>query len=61
MVTMIDEIFDRTYQAGRSELNAGLGLLFREVGKAATDAFRVLNRIEYDAPWLAKPRRRRRA
>lgn len=58
---MIDEIFDRTYQAGRTELNAGLGLLLREIGTAATNAFHVLNRIEYDAPWLARRRRRRSA
>ena len=58
---MIDEIFDRTYRAGRTDLNAGLGLLFREIGTAATNAFRVLNRIEYDAPWLARRRRRRSA
>ncbi|MGN6155537.1 MAG: hypothetical protein ACTHN4_07365 [Sphingomicrobium sp.] len=58
---MIDEIFDRTYQAGRSELNAGLGLVFREIGNAASNAFHVLNRIEYDSPWLARRRRRRSA
>lgn len=58
---MIDEIFDRTYQAGRSDLNAGLGLIFREIGTAAANAFQVLNRIEYDSPWLARRRRRRSA
>jgi hypothetical protein len=58
---MIDEIFDRAYQAGRADLNAALGLLFREIGNAAGNAFHVLNRIEYDAPWLARRRRRRSA
>ncbi|HWI75685.1 MAG TPA: hypothetical protein VNS53_01215 [Sphingomicrobium sp.] len=58
---MIDEIFDRTYQSGRAQLNAGLGLLFREIGNAAGNAFHVLNRIEYEAPWLARRRRRRSA
>jgi hypothetical protein len=56
---MIDEIFDRTYQSGRAELNAGLLLLVREIGIAAGKAFHVLNRIEYDAPWLARRQRRR--
>lgn len=58
---MIDEIFDRTYQTGRADLNAGVGLVFREVATAATNAFQVLNRIEYEAPWLARRRRRRSA
>lgn len=57
MVTMIDEIYDRHYQAGRSELNAtiigGIGRLGRAVG----NAFNVLNRIEYDAPWSNKAKR----
>jgi hypothetical protein len=58
---MIDEIFDRTYQAGRADLNAGLGRIFREIGTAASHAFEVLNRIEYEAPWLVRRRRRRSA
>jgi hypothetical protein len=61
MVTMIDEIFDRHYQAARTDLNAGLGLIFREVGITVGSAFKVLNRIEYEAPWLARRRKRRMA
>jgi hypothetical protein len=61
MVTMIDEIFDRHYQAARADLNAGLGLIFREIGITVGNAFKVLNRIEYEAPWLARRRRRRTA
>jgi hypothetical protein len=52
MITMIDEIFDRQYQAGRTELNAailGVGRRFA----AVANAFAVLNRIEYSAPWAA--------
>lgn len=56
---MIDEIFDRAYQAGRTELNARIGRFFREIGAAAGNAFHVLNRIEYDAPWRPSRRRRR--
>jgi hypothetical protein len=58
MVTMIDELFDRTYRSGRAELNQGLELIFNRIGKAAGNAFRVLNRIEYDAPWLERRRRK---
>ena len=48
---MIDEIFDRTYEAGRADLNAGLDAAFR----------RIVNRIEYQAPWLQRRRKARRA
>jgi hypothetical protein len=58
---MIDEIFDRTYQAGRADLNAGLDRLFKRIGQATDNAFRVLHRIEYSAPWLERSRRTRRA
>jgi len=59
MVTMIDEIFDRSYQAGRDQLNSAiLGGLGR-LGTAVGNAFAVLNRIEYDAPWTAKAKRAR--
>lgn len=57
MVTMIDEIYDRQYQSGRDQLNvtiiAGLARLGRSVG----NAFLVLNRIEYEAPWKSKAKR----
>ena len=54
---MIDEIFDRGYQAGRSDLNAGIGAIFARAG----EAFRVLHRIEFEAPWPAGQRKARRA
>ncbi len=56
---MIDELFDRSYQAGRAELNATLYGGLSRLGVAVADAFAVLNRIEYDAPWTAKTRRAR--
>lgn len=58
---MIDQIFDRTYQSGRSELNAGLDRLFNRVAGATGNAFKVLNRIEFNAPWLERSRKPRRA
>ena len=51
---MVDEFFDRGYQAGRSDLNAALVTVARGLGNALANAFRVLNRIEYSAPWTVK-------
>jgi hypothetical protein len=51
---MIDEIFDRHYQAGRAQLNAALLNVFRRVGKTTGDSLKVLHRIEWSAPWAPK-------
>lgn len=51
---MVDEFFDRGYQAGRSDLNAALFTLARSLGEALSNSFKVLNRIEYSAPWAVK-------
>lgn len=51
---MMDEIFDRQYQAGRAELNAGLdrsfGLIGRELGKSLA----AIHRFEWNSPWGRK-------
>ena len=60
MVTMIDEIFDRSYQASRSELNAAIGRGMKRLGAAIGNSFAVLNRIEYSAPW-ARPAKKARS
>jgi len=54
---MVDEIYDRHYQAARSELNATIISAFGRLGDAVSNAFEVLNRIEYQAPWAAKAKR----
>jgi hypothetical protein len=59
MVTMIDEIFDRHYQAGRQDMNAALLGGVSRLGRSVLNAFTVLNRIEYSAPWAVKARRAR--
>ena len=59
MVTMIDETFDRQYREAREELNSTILDLAARLRSAVGDAFAVLNRIEYSAPWTAKPRRAR--
>jgi hypothetical protein len=57
MLTMMDEIFDRHYQEGRASLNAGLDRAFSRLSKAVGNAFQVLHRIEYSAPWTARSKR----
>jgi hypothetical protein len=59
MITMVDELYDRHYREGRHELNAAILGIASRFGKAFGNAFAVLNRIEYSAPWAAKPRRAR--
>jgi hypothetical protein len=59
MVTMVDEIYDRHYQDARAELNAAIASAFARLGSAAGNAFKVLNRIEYSAPWANTPKRAR--
>jgi hypothetical protein len=54
MITMIDEIFDRGYQANRAALNAAMSQGLARFGRAVGESFAVLNRIEYSAPW-ARP------
>ncbi len=51
---MIDPIFDREYQTARADLNAGIAVIVSGIGKSIADVFRVLNRIEYNAPWLER-------
>jgi hypothetical protein len=52
---MVDEIFDRTYQAGRADLNAGIDRALQHIGAAIggtlAKSLEVLHRIEWSAPW----------
>jgi len=58
MITMIDEIYDRGYQAGRAELHNGIDALVRRVRDAVAPALTALHHVEWDAPWqaTAKPK-----
>ena len=56
---MIDEIFDRHYQDGRKQMNDAIITGLAKFGRTVAEAFRVLNRIEYQAPWAAPGRRAR--
>jgi len=48
---MNDEIFDRSYQSGRSDLNAGIDRAFRRIARSVNGAFDALHRIQFAAPW----------
>ena len=48
---MIDEIFDRQYQSGRNELNAGLDRLFATIGREVSKSLAAVHRFEWYAPW----------
>ena len=54
MITMMDEIFDRHYQAGRAELNAGLDRAFGSIGREIGKGLAAVHRFEWSAPWLRK-------
>ena len=51
---MVDEIFDRGYQAGRADLNAGLDRAFAAIGRELGKSFAAIHRFEWSAPWAAK-------
>ena len=54
---MIDEIFDRNYQAGRAELNAGIDRAISSLARTVGDSLKVLHRIEWSAPWQANKKK----
>ena len=61
MHTMIDEIFDRQYQAGRAELNAGIDRAVARVGRSILTTFEALQRVQFAAPWNTARTRKNRA
>jgi hypothetical protein len=48
---MVDEIFDRTYQAGRADLHSGIERSLASLGSTLAEGFKRLNRIQWAAPW----------
>jgi len=48
---MIDEIFDRSYQSGRAELNDGIDRAIAGVTSSVGKSLKALHRIEWSAPW----------
>jgi len=59
MVTMVDEIFDRGYQAARTQLNTDVARAFSGLAKTIGDSLRLLHRMDWNAPWKAQPKRTR--
>jgi hypothetical protein len=58
---MRDELFDRDYQAGRADFNAGIDRTLSAIGKTVGDSLKVLHRLEWNAPWQSKSKRIGRA
>jgi hypothetical protein len=54
MITMVDEIFDRQFQAGRADLFNGIERGVARLAKSVTTGFAALHRIQFDAPWASK-------
>jgi len=54
---MMDEHFDRGYQAGRAELPAAVEALGRRLASELTALFRAIHNANFSAPWT-NPRSR---
>jgi hypothetical protein len=54
MITMMDEIYDRNYQAGRAELHAGIDAIARKLRASIVPALSAIHHFEWDAPWAVK-------
>ena len=50
---MIDEIFDRHYQAHRAQMNSDIERALGHLGRSVGQAFTSLTRIQFAAPWAA--------
>ena len=51
MITMIDQIYDRDFQVGRTELNKGLMAFAYGLRNAIAPALSAVHHFEWDAPW----------
>ena len=51
---MVDEIYDRNYQSGRAELNAGIDRAISAISRELGKSFAAIHRFEWNAPWSAK-------
>lgn len=53
---MIDEIYDRNYQAGRADLHAGIDRAVHRIGRALAISAQALHRVQWSAPWTKDAR-----
>ena len=51
---MVDEIYDREYQAARADLNQAIGTLARKLRSTIAPALTAIYHFEWDAPWAVK-------
>jgi len=51
---MIDEIYDRHYQAGRTAMNGALSAALKQLRVEIRKTSEALNRIEFSAPWAGR-------
>lgn len=51
---MIDEIYDRTYQAGREHLHSGIDRGLEKLRCSVLTTFRALHAIQFAAPWARR-------
>ena len=58
---MIDEIYDRQYQAGRADLHAGIDRAVSAIGRELGKSLKVLHSIEWSAPWARPAAKKDRA
>jgi hypothetical protein len=56
---MVDQMFDREYQAGRSAMNSDLDRGMSGFVSGLRAGFELLNRIQWSAPWNAPAPRNR--
>jgi hypothetical protein len=59
---MVDEMYDRNYQANREALNHGFDHAVQALSRFLTTTGRAIHKFEFDAPWLQKaaPRKARK-
>lgn len=53
---MVDELYDRGYQAARAQLNAHASSALGAAAHELARSLKALHRIEWSAPWTAKPK-----
>ena len=54
---MVDEKYDRDYQASRQALNNGIDGAFTAMASFFTTTGRAIHKFEFDAPWQDVPAR----
>ena len=55
---MVDELYDRNYQAGRETMNRAIDIALARFARAIGDTFGALHRVHFSAPWAPDGRRK---